>query len=153
ILPFEEPLWRDAGHDARYVGHPALDVARLDRAAARDRLGIAEGARALAILPGSRAGEVRRLARPLCDAAALLAGDGAIDAARLLLAPGLDPAARDAAEEAARRAGIAPVACDIEHGAAPLLGAFDAALAASGTASLEAAIAGAAPVVAYRMGP
>lgn len=151
ILPFEEALWRGAGYDARYVGHPALDAPAVERDAARARLGIAPGARALAVLPGSRAGEARRLAAPLCEAAAILRAEGSIDAARLLLAPGLDARARRIAEAAARAAGIAVVEGDPAHGAAAWLGAFDASLCASGTASLEAALAGAAPVVAYRL--
>jgi lipid-A-disaccharide synthase len=101
------------------------------------------------VLPGSRAGEVRRLARPLAEAAATLAAEGA--AARMILAPGLDRRARAAAIAAARTADLPVIDGDPEHGAAPLLGAFDAALCASGTASLEAALAAAAPVVAYRL--
>jgi lipid-A-disaccharide synthase len=151
ILPFEEKLWRDAGHDARYVGHPALEVPALDPATVRARLALDPAARAVAVLPGSRPGEVQRLGRPLCEAAALLAAQGAVDDARLVLAPGLDPRAREAALAAAAASGIAAVQADPEHGAASLLPGFDAALCASGTASLEAALAGAPPVVAYRM--
>ena len=153
ILPFEEALWRGAGHDAVYVGHPALSEAPMDRLAARAALGVDEGARAIAVLPGSRAGEVRRLSRPLCDAAAKLLGGGDASAARAILAPGLDERARSLARDAARAVGIPTVEADAERGAAPLLGAFDVTLSASGTASLEAALAGAAPVVAYRMDP
>lgn len=153
ILPFEEALWRDAGHDADYVGHPALDVPRMDRATARAALGIDPGARAVAVLPGSRTGEITRLARPLCDAAASLVRRGDANAARVVLAPGLDPSARAIAESAARAADIAVADADPEHGAATVLPAFDASLCASGTASLEAALAGAAPTVAYRMDP
>ncbi|APR77110.1 Lipid-A-disaccharide synthase [Minicystis rosea] len=151
ILPFEETLWRRAGYDASYVGHPSLDVPRRDRHTLRNELGIAADARAVAVLPGSRAGEVRRLAQPLAEAAARLASSGAI--ARMILAPGLDPRARDLASAAADATGIAVVEGDADHGAAPLLPAFDAALCASGTASLEAALSGAAPVVTYRLDP
>lgn len=151
ILPFEEALWRRAGYDARYVGHPSLDVPRRPRGELRAALGIAEGARAVAVLPGSRQGEVARLADPLCAAAARLVRSGAATTARVIVASGAEPRARALAVESARRHGIATIEGDPEHGAAPLLGAFDAALCASGTASLEAALAGAAPVVTYRM--
>jgi lipid-A-disaccharide synthase len=151
ILPFEEALWQRAGYDARYVGHPSLDLPARDRAALRADLAIDAHARAVAVLPGSRAGEVLRLARPLAEAAALLAKEGA--AARMILAPGLDPRARAAAIAAARAADLTVIEGDPDHGAAPLLGAFDVALCASGTASLEAALAAAAPVVAYRLDP
>ena len=157
ILPFEEPLWRAAGHDATYVGHPSLEAPALalapDRARSRARLGIAPGARAVAVLAGSRAGEVRRLASPLCEAARRLLGAGDADTARVILAPGLDPRARALLEQRARAAGIAALDADPDHGAAGCLDAFDVALVASGTASLEAALAGAAPVVAYRLDP
>ena len=73
------------------------------------------------------------------------------DTATMILAPGLAPEARALAETAARRAGITTVPGDPDHGAAPLLGAFDLTLCASGTASLEAALAGASPVIAYRL--
>jgi lipid-A-disaccharide synthase len=149
LLPFEEALWRGAGHDARYVGHPVMEAPATPRGEARDRLGIPGDGPAVAVLPGSRAGEVRRLAGPLCEAAAALAAEGA--AARLILSPGLDARGRAAVLEHARRARVEVVEGDRAHGAAPLLGAFDAALCASGTATLEAAIAGAAPVVVYRL--
>ena len=149
LLPFEEPLWRSAGHDARYVGHPALEAPAAPRIELRARLGLPGGAPAIAVLPGSRAGEVRRLAGPLCEAAAALVAEGA--AARLVLSPGLDAEGRAIARARAARAGVDVVEGSREHGAAPLLGAFDVALCASGTATLEAALAGAAPVVAYRL--
>ncbi len=151
ILPFEAPLWRDAGVDAHYIGHPSLEIPSLPRADLRARLALAPNARAVAVLPGSRAGEIRRLAEPLCQAAARLRAEGLADTATMILAPGLAPEARALAETAARRAGIPTIPGDPDHGAAPLLGAFDLTLCASGTASLEAALAGASPVIAYRL--
>lgn len=151
ILPFEEALWREAGVDARYVGHPAMEAKRIPRADLRARLGIRGDCRAIAVLPGSRAGEVKRLADPLAAAAARLIADGSAAAARMILAPGLDTRAAAIAEAIADRHGIEVTRGDPAEGAAPILGAFDAALCASGTASLEAAIAGCAPIVAYRL--
>ncbi len=151
ILPFEEALWRRAGYDARYVGHPSLDVPERPRDELRAALGIAGDATAIAVLPGSRAGEVRRLVDPLSAAAAQLVRSGAATTARMIVARGMEARAAALARESADRAGIPVIEGDPEHGAAPLLGAFEAALSASGTASLEAALAGAAPVVTYRM--
>lgn len=151
ILPFEEALWKQAGYDARYVGHPSLDVPRRPRGELRAALGIDEGARALAVLPGSRVGEVRRLASPLCAAAALLVRAGVVTTARVVVASGAEARARALAASIADRAGIPVIEASPDHGAAPLLGAFEASLCASGTASLEAALAGAAPVVTYRL--
>lgn len=153
ILPFEEALWRRAGVDARYVGHPSLDVilGAPSREALRSQLGIGAGAIGAAVLPGSRAGEVARMAAPLMDAAIALRDEGAIDEARMIEAPSLPPKARAIARAIAAERGIAIASGDADHGAAPLLGAFDLTLTASGTASLEAALAGASPVVAHRI--
>src|SRR5262249_49458236 len=110
-------------------------------------------ARGVAVLPEGRAGEVARLAEPLAGAASALLADGSAREARMILAVGLDPRAEGKARQIARRAGIPVLKGDPEHGAAPLLGAFDAVLCASGTASLEAALAGASPVITYRLDP
>ena len=151
ILPFEEALWRRAGVDAHYVGHPSLEAPPCGRGALRAELGLNRGA--IAVLPGSRAGEVFRLAEPLCEAAALLRARGVAESVFLLIAPSLDPAARSHAERVALRYQMKLLPTDPEHGAASLLGAFDLALCASGTASLEAALAGVPAVVAYRLDP
>jgi lipid-A-disaccharide synthase len=157
LLPFEEGLWRAHGVDARFVGHPAAEAAADARAAAgarasaRAALQLASGGPALAILPGSRKGEVERLATPLCEAAALLCRDGSVASARVLRAPGLSDGARARVAEVAARFAIPVVDVDARRGVASLLPAFEVALCASGTATLEAALAGAAPVVAYRL--
>jgi lipid-A-disaccharide synthase len=156
ILPFEEALWRGAGVDARYVGHPSLEVpapTESTRAALRARLGLPAREPVIAVLPGSRAGEIARLARTLAGAAARLVCSGKAAAARVILAPDLAPEARALCLASARAEGLPVVPGDAEHGAVPLLPAFDIALSASGTASLEAALAGAAPVVVYRLDP
>lgn len=146
ILPFEERLWRDAGVDAAYVGHPALDTVRLERAAARRELGLGEDRPAIALLPGSRPMEIRRLLPAMLGAVSALAVE-----ARMLLAPSLDAGTRAWARERASAAGVATHDVGALDGAPAHLAAFDAALCASGTASLEAALAGAVPVVCYRL--
>ena len=160
-LPFEEALWRAAGADARYVGHPALDARAASREVLRERLGISRGACAVAVLPGSRPAELARLAPVMLGAARRLevegvtggpsvAGVTAIEA-RVLLAPSLDADARARLRSLASQAQVAVL--EAVDGAPALLPAFDAALVASGTASLECALAGAAPVIAYRLHP
>lgn len=152
VLPFEEPLWRAVGVDAHYVGHPALETPRLDRISARDALGMTPLAAAVAVLPGSRPHEVRRLLVPMLDAYEAVRSDRASVDARVLVAASLDVATRDwvRATCAGRHVGTFDV--DPAAGAMHVLGAFDAALCASGTASLEAALARAVPVVSYRVG-
>lgn len=138
LLPFEETIWRDAGADAHFLGHPAID-ALVDRDAVRARLGLR--APAVAVMPGSRRAEIERLLPSFLEAAR------GFDA-RILVAPSLPRSLR----EAVRAAGPS-VDVDPRTGATALLSGFDAALVASGTASLEAAIAGAPPVIAYRLDP
>ncbi len=145
ILPFEEPLWRDHGVATRYVGHPAMETERLTRSHTRALLGIAPDVHATAILPGSRPREVRRLLP------AMLAAVGRGDHARVLLTLGLDPTARAWARQSAQRAGVAVCDISVEHGASLVLAGFDVALCASGTASLEAAIADVPAVITYRL--
>jgi lipid-A-disaccharide synthase len=151
-LPFEEDLWRSHGVDAHYVGHPALEGEQLDRRLARERLGLTPRAAAIAILPGSRPHEVERLLPLLLEGYEMVRRERASVDARVLLAPSLDAGARARAIEAASAFHVEVADVAPTEGAGVLLRAFDAALCASGTVSLEAACAGAIPVIAYRVG-
>jgi len=152
MLPFEEEIWRAAGVDAHYVGHPALEGAPLDRKAARAALGLTPYAAAVAILPGSRPHEVRRLLEPMLDAYEQVRADRASVDGRVLVAASLDDGARARIRAACASRRVPTFDVDARAGAIGVLPAFDAALCASGTASLEAALARAIPVVAYRVG-
>jgi lipid-A-disaccharide synthase len=152
MLPFEEPLWRACGVSARYVGHPALEAPRVGRSAARQALGLTDRASAVAILPGSRPHEVRSLLAPMLEAADRVRRDRASIDSRVLLAPSLDRDTQRYAHDLARRYGVPTFDVRATDGAGAVLPAFDAALTASGTASLEATLARAVPIVAYRVG-
>jgi lipid-A-disaccharide synthase len=152
VLPFEQRLWREHGVDAHYVGHPALEAVGLDRGQARRELGVPPDATAIAILPGSRPQEVRRLLIPMLDAyERVRRARGAIEA-RVFVAPSLDASARAWLVAACGARRVATVDVDPQVGATGTLRAFDASLCASGTACLEATLARAVPVVAYRVG-
>lgn len=152
-LPFEEALWRAAGADATYVGHPALDaIATGTREAARARLGFAADARAIAIMPGSRPAEIARLAEPFVRSLPILFPQMPSVVARLVEAPSLPESARAQLRSLSTSSGI-PLLEAPADGAVSLLPAFDAALVASGTASLECALSSVPPVIAYRMHP
>jgi lipid-A-disaccharide synthase len=152
MLPFEEPLWRRAGVDAHYVGHPALEVTPLDRDTARRALGMTPYASAVAVLPGSRPHEVRSLLVPMLDAYETVRADRASVDGRVLVAPSIDRSTRGWLERVCRERHVATFEVDPHTGAMSVLSAFDAALCASGTASLEAALARAVPIVVYRVG-
>lgn len=152
MLPFEEKIWRDVGVDAHYVGHPALEECRGDRVAARELLGMTPRAWAVAILPGSRPHEVRRLLQPMLAGYERVRRDFASVDARVLLAPSLDQEARAWARATAAAFRVGVVDVDARAGMAYALPAFDAALCASGTASLECVLARVVPIVCYRVG-
>jgi lipid-A-disaccharide synthase len=152
MLPFEEPIWRASGLDAHYVGHPALETDALARDAARLSMGMTPYAAAVAILPGSRPHEVKRLLQPMLEGYEIVRSDRASVDARVLLAPSLDAATRRWARAACAEQRVEVMDADPRYGATRILRAFDVALCASGTASLEAALARAVPVVAYKVG-
>ena len=152
MLPFEEDLWRRNGVDAHYGGHPALEDLRHDRVPAREMLGLTSRASAVAILPGSRPHEVRRLLVPMLTAYETVRHNLASVDARVLLAPSLDADTRSWVRATAATARVEVVDVDARAGMGYALPAFDAALCASGTASLECALARAVPVVCYRVG-
>jgi lipid-A-disaccharide synthase len=142
MLPFEQVLWQEAGYQVRYVGHPCLDSTRM---------GAAGEGRRLAVLCGSRAKEVTRTGRMLLQAAGRWTALHPGWQADALAAPALPAASLEMLERAAERYGVRVVRAP--RGAAPLLHGYALAMCVSGTASLEAAVSGAVPVVAYRFDP
>jgi lipid-A-disaccharide synthase len=151
LFPFEPDFYREHGMRAAFVGHPLADQIPMepDRAAARAELGIDAGARVLAVLPGSRGGEVEKLADAFAGAAEILAGrfPGLVT-----LAPMVTPALRELF--AARCALHAPTANVrlLDGQARRVLAAADVVLVASGTATLETALFKRPMVVADRLG-
>ena len=75
LLPFEKRFYDEHGVAAEFVGHPLADHVPLtpDRAAARAALGLPDDGEVVAVLPGSRRGEVTRLADDFAGAVGLLA--------------------------------------------------------------------------------
>jgi lipid-A-disaccharide synthase len=155
LFRFEEEILRREGVAARWVGHPAGGLCPEAAAteSARAAFGVADGERLLALLPGSRRGEVARHLEPMLDAAARLAAQSAAAHGRLRIV------VSDAGGvEEARRRGVAAslwrtVRPETHRGPAePLLRAADLALVASGTATLEAAALGVPLVLVYRTG-
>ena len=151
LLPFEPQCYAGQPVHAQFVGHPLADQIPLvvNGAAARAELGIEPAARVLAILPGSRRGEVARLAGEFAGAAELLAQEfpGLVS-----IAPMVTPALRDTfAAQCAQRAPHAAIRM-LDGNARLALSAADVVLVASGTATLEAALCKRPMVVAYKLG-
>lgn len=147
LFPFEAEMYRSRGVDAHFVGHPLAEgvVAGRGREEVRRSLGLAEGERLVALLPGSRRHEVEAML-PAMLAAAKALGDGvrAVVAEAASLPPGFVGAIVERESP-----GVAVVSDDTYT----LVAASDAALVTSGTATLECALLGCPMVVAYRMSP
>lgn len=149
LFPMEPAIYARHGVDARFVGHPLGDVFPLepDQVAARRELGLPLDVPVLALLPGSRLGEVRRLGQDFLNAAVLLKQ-------QLPQLHILAPMANAACRAAFSALGAQPPAVQLTDGNAPLaMIAADAVLLASGTAALEAMLAKRPMVVAYRLAP
>ena len=143
ILPFEDELLRAAGADARFVGHPLLDLA--EPAATRAQFAAAAGVDAarpmLALFPGSRRQEVER------HLDVFVAAAERIRARR----PEVQPLIARSATLPLKSYARAPFPNVVDSRA--LLTHASAAIVKSGTTTLEAAIAGTPFVVAYRTHP
>lgn len=149
LFPMEPPIYARHGVDARFVGHPLADAfpAQPDRAAARERLGLHDDPPVLAVLPGSRLGEIRRLWPVFIEAARQLT----LNLPGLVVAvPAADPACRAAIEEGLDGSQLANVAI-YDGQAHDIMVASDVVLLASGTAALEAMLAKRPMVVGYRI--
>ncbi|MCC7535570.1 MAG: lipid-A-disaccharide synthase [Deltaproteobacteria bacterium] len=147
ILPFEPAHLARAGVPCSYVGHPAYGRARPSRDEARRTLGLDPAARVLAVLPGSRHGEVSRLAPVMSDAARALRARGLLDEILCPRASTVDPAWLAAIERDGARIVSAADA------SATVLAASDTAVVCSGTATLECALARTPMIVVYRLAP
>lgn len=149
LFPFEEAWYRARGVNASFVGHPLLELEPSAEALSSLRqslLGESSGP-LLALLPGSRRFEVRNLLPPMLEAAKLLSARLPKLEVAIPVAPTIG---RDVVEAACRQAGFAAKLVDGQ--ARELLGAADAAIVASGTATLEAALMRVPTVVTYRAG-
>jgi lipid-A-disaccharide synthase len=151
VLPFEKRFYDEHGLAAEFVGHTLADAVPLepDRRAARAALGLPEGDEVVALLPGSRQGEVTRLAADFAGTAAWL---HARRPGIRFVAPMASASVR-AVFEAAVAAHAPGIPLLVTDGSAQLaLTAANAVLVASGTATLEALLCKRPMVVAYRLG-
>ncbi|AHC34059.1 lipid-A-disaccharide synthase [Pseudomonas fluorescens] len=149
LLPFEARFYEEKGVPVRFVGHTLADTIPLqaDRAAARAELGLADGP-LVALMPGSRGGEVGRLASVFFDAAERLQ---ALKPGIRFVLPCASPQRRAQIETLLEGRNLPLTLLDGQSHLA--LAACDAVLIASGTATLEALLYKRPMVVAYRLAP
>ncbi|QTP53659.1 lipid-A-disaccharide synthase [Billgrantia sulfidoxydans] len=153
FLPFEAAFYERHRLPVAFVGHPLADELPLvsDRAGVRDELGLPPDDPVLAVLPGSRANEIRFLGVTFLDAAERLCRER--PTLRVVI-PAATPLRREELERLlATRPTLAGRVTLLDGRARQAMVASDAVLLASGTAALEAMLCHRAMLVAYRMAP
>jgi len=150
ILPFEKEIYGETNLDVRFVGHPLLDSVRrtFTKIEARQAFGLDTEKLTIAILPGSRIAEVNKLLPPALEALKLLRNRLPPFQALLPLADSLDGAF---VQRIVGRHGIAVTV--VQNNTYDVVGASDAAIVASGTATLETALVGTPMVIIYKVSP
>jgi len=150
IFPFEAPLYERAGVPVQFVGHPLVDLARAERSRPvflREQ-GLRPEAPTVALLPGSRPNELRRLA-PVLAAAMPLVRARVPDVQFLVArAPNLPDDLFGSFVDKAR-----PTAAIVTDATDEVLAASDVVITASGTATVQAALHERPMVVVYRVSP
>lgn len=147
LFPMEPPIYAAHGVDAVFVGHPLADAIPLqpDRDGARIALGEPAGAHVLALLPGSRLGEIERMLPVFLQASTRLARE--VPGLRVLV-PAANAQCRVAIE---RIAAGAPHLRILDGDAQRAMIASDCVLLASGTAALEAMLCKRPMVIGHRI--
>ena len=152
LFPMEPPIYARHGIDARFVGHPMADEMPIesDQAAARASLGLHAYTPVLAVLPGSRLGEIGRLGKVFLEAARIVSES--IPYLQIVV-PAANSAGRDALRPLIAEARLAAPPLLTDGRAREAMVAADVVLLASGTATLEAMLAKRAMVVGYKVAP
>jgi lipid-A-disaccharide synthase len=152
LFPFEPDFYGGHGVKATYVGHPLADqiTPDFDKAAARGRLSLSPERTTIALLPGSRASEVSRLAEPMIEAARLLSAQRA-EPLQFVTAMANKRVLEIFRSESKRLgfSGIEPVL----HDPRTVIAAADAVMCASGTATLEVTLVNRPLVSTYIVNP
>ncbi|MFN7956981.1 MAG: lipid-A-disaccharide synthase [Holophagaceae bacterium] len=146
LFDFEPELFRGYPVDARFVGHPLVEVVKpeCDRGAFFETTGLDPARPLVALLPGSRRGEIQRLLPPMAELARRWKQTRPEVQWVLPVAPTLDPAF------VKTHLGEAPV-CLVQDRTYAARAHADAALVASGTATLETALLGTPFAIVYRL--
>lgn len=158
LFPFEVAIYEKEGVPVTYVGHPLAEIIPMqpDRAGVRARLGLDPGARVLALMPGSRASEIRLLAPRFLQAVQRLQVQ---DPALQVLVPMVNAQRRNEFQAWVRQYPVANLRMLEQSSLADrpaswdALEAADAVLVASGTATLEAALFKRPMVISYVLSP
>ena len=148
IFPHELPPYEAAGANISFVGNPLIDTvhAEMEPEEARIHFGIRAEDVPILLMPGSRREEIERLLPPMLGAAEILAAEDPARRFFLPVAGGVD------VTQIERHLAVSSITVTLTHDARyALMGIARAAIAASGTVIMEAAIMGLPAVVLYRM--
>lgn len=150
ILPFEEEIYRKAGVRATFVGHPLLDEIELKKTGdeIRNEFNLQAGKTTVALLPGSREGEVRKILPAMVQAAKILVDR--FPALQFVL-PVANTLPQGLISGILSQGGIAVRLVDGKTH--EVLSISDVAIVASGTASLETALLVKPMVIVYKVSP
>jgi lipid-A-disaccharide synthase len=152
LFPFEVAFYARHGMNVTFVGHPLLDrVPRFspdEKRSLRERFGLGNDSCVIALLPGSRRSELRHYLSPMLDAAEKLARH---DASLRFVIPRAPSLADADFTPWLRKVGL-PVRL-IPDAFYETLAVADAAVVASGTATLETALAGIPMVIVGKVAP
>ena len=155
LFPFEKSFYADTNVDVTFVGHPLADAIGLEagsetnRRAAREALGLDQDETIIALLPGSRDGEIRLMLDAFLDAAQLIRA--ALPEVSFVV-PCPRPSIAGLVQRAVSKRQALPVLVHAGVGRLPLT-ACNAALVKSGTGTLEAMLLRRPMVMSYRLGP
>jgi len=148
LFPFEVPLYKAAGVDVEWVGHPLLDIVKpsLPKEKAIEQFGIDPRKKTIALLPGSRMEEVSRLLPPMLDSTVFLRREMPELQFIIPLAPGISESTLSPCMS--NRSTPIKVIKGFTY---DVMALSDLIIAASGTATLEAAILGKPMVILYKV--
>jgi lipid-A-disaccharide synthase len=152
LLPFEESIYRDAGMPCEFVGHPVLDEINLlpnDRDELKKRLGLDPGRKYLALLPGSRRHELKKLLPVLRGVVKRFKREFEDYGFVMPIAPNIDTTSFNSEFGEFEREGVVI----LKESAISAMACSEAAVVASGTAALQAAFVGTPLVVIYKVFP
>ncbi|MBN2225191.1 MAG: lipid-A-disaccharide synthase [Deltaproteobacteria bacterium] len=145
IFPFEVDIYKEAGVDVEFLGHPLVDVVR----GRLENLTIEKkGNPVIALLPGSRKGEIERHMPVMCEAARIIRDKVPNASFTMPLAPTL------VREDVQHHLADCPVPIAVREGAFhEVVKSADVAVVSSGTATVETALLTTPMVVIYRLNP
>ncbi|KGJ91322.1 lipid-A-disaccharide synthase [Colwellia psychrerythraea] len=152
LLPFEKAFYDKHKVPCTFVGHPLADDIPMqsDKTLARNKLGLPQNKKILALMPGSRGGELSRLLEDFFESAKQLQAQ---DSELLFVAPMISE--QRTAQFNALKAELAPdlIVEVVLNQTQDVMAASDCLLTASGTVTLEAALIKRPMVICYKFSP